>query len=128
MQGRFGTTPDALEIRPGDRIRVVYVDTSGRDLRARTPKAAYAEDSLQYDRSFDQAVWLWSRTPRQERVNTISVQFEVRDQDGSPLVSTEYFFYAKQLENPTDRPHLEREAVGPNRSDTLPSRIAPRRK
>lgn len=121
MEKRFGVLPDTVDIRTGVRTRVVYVDTSSRDLAARTRESAFAEDSLRFDQAFDQAVWLWSRV--QQRSNVISMQFyTIRAQDGLPLMNSEYFFYAKQLSNPAQRPLLDREAVGPNRSDTVPLR------
>ncbi len=86
-------------------------------------QVAYAEDSLQFDRAFEQAVWLWTSVAKREGADTISVRhIALEAHQGAPLVSAEYYFYPKQLDNPAERPALSRESVGPNRSDTLPLR------
>ena len=123
IQARFGASPDTLDFQAGVRIRLVYVDTSGRDRLARSKQVAYLEDSLQYDRAFDQALWLWTHVAERDGVDTISVRhLALEGYQGSPLASAEYYFYPKQLENPAERPVLARAAVGPNQSDTVPSR------
>lgn len=111
MRAQFGTSPDTLEMRAGAVVRVVYVDTSGHDLSARPRDVAYSEDSVRFDRGFDKAVWLWSRVGKRNGVDTIAVRFHTLAAS-LPLEKAEYFFYPKQLENPTDRPRFSREAVG----------------
>ncbi|WP_353267934.1 hypothetical protein [Gemmatimonas sp.] len=121
MSKRFGEAPDSLVIHTDARARVAYVDTTSRDLSARTFEEAYAADSLQFDQAFDQAVWLWSRL--QQRSDTVSVKFyTIGAQDGSTVTMAEYFFYAKQLSNPIDRPRLDRAAAGPSQRDSVPRR------
>lgn len=118
MAKRFGKAPDTVVIQTDARARVAYVDTTSRNLSARTIEVAYAADSLRFEQAFDQAVWLWSRL--QQRGDTVSIKFyTIGVQDSSLITNSEYFFYAKQLSNPTDRPRLDREAAGPSQRDSV---------
>ncbi len=94
-------------------MRVVYVDTSGRDEDGTSGDKSYASDSLHFQRGFDQAVWLWKRVAQRDSVTVISVRYHLRHiSHGHPVKTSEYFFYPEQLNRPADRPVLERPTPG----------------
>ena len=123
MQSRFGVNPDTLELHQGTSIRLVYVAIRDPAMQARSPQAAYAADSLRFDRAFDQALWLWQRIGQRDGVDTISVGYQTLGAfEQAPLATAVYYFYPAQLEHPAERPLLDRDALAVNWSDALRSR------